>query len=214
VNDSLSIVWPLCDAEATLAGHLARLLEMLPDLTGRFEIVLVDDASTDQTLDVARELAARYPQVRVIRHRDRRGAAAAVRTGLQWARGATIFIHDDPPGLCSRDLARLWRERKRQQLVYSAPHGRRSVFDEPLLARLAAWGHALEDASAASGRGGLAMIRREAIGKLLADESIDEASTIASHPREAQRADPSHDANLRRPAATFLRHLQTLALGE
>src|SRR5262245_9784912 len=37
LNDSLSIIVPVRNAEATLAGHIGRLLDLLPDLTDRFE---------------------------------------------------------------------------------------------------------------------------------------------------------------------------------
>jgi glycosyltransferase involved in cell wall biosynthesis len=196
-----------------LAHQVARLLEVLPDLTGRFEIVLVDDASSDQTLDVARDLAAQYPQVRLVRHRDRLGIAAAVRTGLQWARGSTLFVQDDPAAVSPRCLRRLWRERDRQDLIVAEdrlPH----VFDRQLLSRLAAWGESLHIDQAASRPGGLHMIRRGALGRLLADESADEAATILTEPIASSRADESHPLSAPRQAASFLRHLTHLALGE
>jgi glycosyltransferase involved in cell wall biosynthesis len=99
----LSIVVPVRNAEAALTGQVERLLEVLPELTPRFEILVIDDGSTDHTADVARELACRYPQLRLVRHTQPRGAAATIHTGLCWAKGQTVFVQDDPAALSATD---------------------------------------------------------------------------------------------------------------
>src|SRR5262249_27245065 len=51
-----------------------------------FDMVLVDDASTDRTASLAETLAARHSAVRFLRHEARRGFGACLRTGLQNSR--------------------------------------------------------------------------------------------------------------------------------
>jgi hypothetical protein len=212
VNDSLSIVVPVRNAEATLAGQIGRLLEILPDLTGRFEIVLVDDASTDHTVELARELAAQYPQLRLVRHRDVRGQEAAVRTGLQWTSGRIVFVQEDPAASSMADLRRLWSLRENEEVVVSNAEGRPSAFDDRLLERLARWGRALQlEAARAKG---IHMIRRDAAMQLLADDSVDSEPSMAKPSADQSRADQSHGAPRQRHSGTFLRHLKNLALGE
>ena len=217
MNDSLSIVLPVCNAEATLPGQVARLLDVLPDLSPRLEIVLVDDASDDQTVDVARELAAEFPQLRLIRHRDRRGLPAAVRTGLQWARGRTVFVQEDPGALSTCQLRRLWSLRNDEQLVIARTLASPRALDEQLLERLAHWGRGLaQRVPAVLGDGGIHMMRREAALQLLADGSDDENGqgvTPVKTPTHA-RADAPHATARPRRDATFLRHLRNLAMGE
>ena len=70
---SLSIVLPVHNAQNTLACDVHLLLELLPDITPRFEILIVDDASSDHTEEIAHELSLQYPQVRVKRHLRRQG---------------------------------------------------------------------------------------------------------------------------------------------
>jgi glycosyltransferase involved in cell wall biosynthesis len=214
VNDSLSIVVPVCNAEATLTGQIARLLDVLPDLTGRFEIVVVDDASTDHTVELARELAARYPQLRLIRHREQRGIEAAVRTGLQWVTGRTVFVQEDSASLSTSDLRRLWGLRDKEEVVMARADGRPNAFDQRLLDRLERWGRALQQ-EAARVRG-IHMIRRDAALQLLADDSPDCDPAITQSPVEPQhaRTDAMHTTPRPRRSATFLRHLKNLALGE
>jgi glycosyltransferase involved in cell wall biosynthesis len=214
VNDSLSIVVPVRNAEATLARQIGRLLDILPDLTGRFEIVLVDDASTDHTVELARELASQYPQLRLVRHREYRGTEAAVRTGLQWTSGRIVFVQEDPTAINMTELRRLWSMRENEEVVVAQAEGRPTAFDDRLLERLARWGRALQlEAARAKG---MHMLRRDAAMQLLADDSADIEPPIPQHatPPSQSRADQSHDAPRPRRSGTFLRHLKNLALGE
>jgi dolichol-phosphate mannosyltransferase len=204
VNDSLSIIVPVRNAELVLPDQLARLLEVSADLTGWFEIVIVDDASTDQTVDVIRGLVSQYPQVRLIRHREPRGTEAAVRTGLQWAQGQTVFVQESAASLSPADIKRLWSLRHDEQIVMARTGARRGIFDERLLRRLTEWGEQLKQLSGhETGAGGIHMIRRDAALALLADH---DAPTV--------RADAPHSPLVARPALSFVRHLKQLALGE
>ncbi len=71
------------------AGNVAALLERLAavrDSIGRdLSAIAVDDGSRDATLVRLRDLAPRYPFVRIVRHERNRGMAAALRTGIQEA---------------------------------------------------------------------------------------------------------------------------------
>jgi len=93
--DSLSVVLPVQNAEGTLAKQVALLLEIVPDLSDRFEILLVDDGSTDHTLDLAQELARRYPQLRVLRHDRPSGRQAALDTGRSAACSHRVVAADE-----------------------------------------------------------------------------------------------------------------------
>lgn len=91
---SLSILLPVRDDQTTLSATVHRLLDVLADLPSRFELILIDDGSTDATIEVADELAARYPQVTAIRHSRPLGQEAAVRSGLRCSSGDIVLVHD------------------------------------------------------------------------------------------------------------------------
>jgi glycosyltransferase involved in cell wall biosynthesis len=216
LNDSLSIIVPVRNAEASLAAHLARLLDLLPDLTDRFEIVVVDDASADHTVELARDLAREYPQVRLIRHNEFKGKEAAVKTGLQWAEGQTVFVQEDPTATSPTDLRRLWSLRHDSDVVMARAARQPGVFEPALLDRLSTWGQALQKLAGGAAASSIQMIRREAALELAAkttDTAKSESEQRASQHARADGAHPDQPAAPRYGAA-FLRHLRELALGE
>lgn len=215
MNDSLSIVVPVRNAEQMLSQQIAKLLDVLPDLTTRFEVLVVDDGSTDHTVELVRELATQYPQLRLVRHREPRGIEAAVRTGLQWAQGRTVFVQEDAASLSSADLRALWALRHDEELVMARVASHPGVFDELLLDRLSQWGRTLKTAAQSPAGGGIHMIRRAAVEKLLADNDADGELTVSQLPAtQLIRPDSSHVTLSPRGSPSFLSHLKCLALGE
>lgn len=143
MNQSLSVVLPVHNAESTLARQVAQLLEILPDLTPRFEVVIVDDGSTDHTEESAHELAREYPQLRVVRHAERLGVPAVLETGMQHAAGDVVFVHDDTAPMSPSELRRLWAMQS-ERPTPPAPPGRMQNLDGGVLGRLMVWGAAIE----------------------------------------------------------------------
>jgi dolichol-phosphate mannosyltransferase len=106
----ISVVIPVCN-EAENVGPLAQ--EIGAALVGRaFEILFVDDGSTDATASAVLEARAHVPQVRLLRHSFRSGQSAAVTTGVRHARAEWIGTLDgdgqnDPADLPKLMAARL-----------------------------------------------------------------------------------------------------------
>lgn len=133
MNDSLSMIVPVRDAEGTLVAQIHHLLDLLPDLTCRFEILVVDDGSSDHTVDLARDLAREYPQVKLLRHAVPLGRSAAIRTALNVASGGTILVQEDAGPVRAADLRRLWSLRVDAQSASPPPPrmGRRGEALQP-----------------------------------------------------------------------------------
>ena len=94
MGDSLSIIVPVPNAEDSLRGNVIRLLDMLPELTSRFEIVIVDENSSDQTEEVAHDLAREFPQVRIVRDAGKQGANASIEHGLSQSDNDVVFVRE------------------------------------------------------------------------------------------------------------------------
>ena len=73
----------------------------------RYEVIVVDDGSEDRTWAVLQELATRYPFLRAVRHRGRRGIADALRTGYLNARGRVLVFYPADLQFKPEDIPRL-----------------------------------------------------------------------------------------------------------
>lgn len=92
-SPELSVVIPAFDERDNIVPLLA---EIAATLRGRmtFEIIYVDDASRDDSLAVLQSEFPRYPELRVIRHRQHSGQSAALRSGIKAAQAAWIATLD------------------------------------------------------------------------------------------------------------------------
>lgn len=90
---ALSVVIPMHNEYGNVAPLLEEVVAALQDRIA-FEIVCVDDASQDSTLDLLRTLSRRHPHLRVLSHATQAGQSAAIRTGVKAARGAWIATLD------------------------------------------------------------------------------------------------------------------------
>ncbi|MGF1462289.1 MAG: glycosyltransferase family 2 protein [Maricaulaceae bacterium] len=105
---TLSVVAPAFNE----AGNVeALVLETAAALEGwAFEILIVDDASTDATPQALRALKARVPQLRVLCHGRNAGQSRAIRTGAEAARGGLLATLDGDGQNDPADLPRLVSE--------------------------------------------------------------------------------------------------------
>lgn len=119
------------------AGNVAELVgEIARALDGRaFEMVFVDDASTDDTRAKLVGLKARYPMLRVLGHRKNAGQSRAIRSGIYAARAPVVGTLDGDGQNDPADLPDLYRQLTRSD----APHGLKMVMGRRATRRDTAW---------------------------------------------------------------------------
>lgn len=109
----LSVVVPCCNEEAVLRETNCRLVAILEGISPNFEIVYVDDGSTDSTPDLLREMQIEENRIRAIRFSRNFGHQVAITAGLEHTRGDAIVIIDadlqDPPEVI-REFFQKWMD--------------------------------------------------------------------------------------------------------
>lgn len=108
--EALSYFFPAHDEAENIEALVAEALVELDRLAERFEIICVDDGSTDGTSQIADRLAAEHGGVvRVVRHPTNLGYGSAVRSGLAAARYPLVCFTDGDRQFRIADLAGLLR---------------------------------------------------------------------------------------------------------
>jgi glycosyltransferase involved in cell wall biosynthesis len=108
----LSVVLPVYNEERNVAAMAARLAEIAGPF-GSYEILFVDDCSTDRSLSEIKGLAIRDRRIRFVAFTRNFGHQAALRAGLRYARGDAVILMDcdfeHPPELIPAMIAE-WRK--------------------------------------------------------------------------------------------------------
>ena len=108
--DTLSIVIPAYNEEGSVGPTLQAIAERLDAESIRFEIVVIDDHSSDGTAAVVAQYSARWPSIRCVPNLRRNGFGNAIHTGLDVFTGDAVCIvmadaSDEPA-----DIVRYWRK--------------------------------------------------------------------------------------------------------
>lgn len=96
MKPTLSIVIPAYNESDRMAVPLVTILDFVGSSPADFEVIVVDDGSSDNTADVARSTLAERPNIasNVIRYDQNRGKGFAVKTGLQASKADIALISD------------------------------------------------------------------------------------------------------------------------
>ncbi len=103
----VSVLVPARDEAENLPAFLDLCAEAFRGRPERYEVVVVDDGSRDDTQRVLAEARSRYPFLRTVRHRSPRGIADALRTGYLAASGDVMVFYPADLQFLPADIPRL-----------------------------------------------------------------------------------------------------------
>jgi glycosyltransferase involved in cell wall biosynthesis len=116
----LSIIIPIYNEETNLPALYARLAAMLTALPLQSEVILVNDGSRDQSLEIMRDLASKDPRFHYITFSRNFGHQIAITAGLDLSMGDAVVVMDgdlqDPPELVPELYSKL---REGYEVVYA-----------------------------------------------------------------------------------------------
>ena len=111
--NSLSVIVPCYNEEDSLPALFERIEKVSENWPKNYEIVCIDDGSSDRTVKLLREQNEKNPRWKLVILSRNFGHQAAVSAGLESVTGEVVAIIDadlqDPPELIS-DLIKKWRE--------------------------------------------------------------------------------------------------------
>lgn len=91
---SISAFFPCYNDAGTIASMVVLTANTLKKLTDDYEIIVIDDGSSDRSREVLRELERRFSRLRVIYHEKNRGYGGALRSGFSAAGKELVFYTD------------------------------------------------------------------------------------------------------------------------
>jgi len=211
---SLCVLLPVHDVQTVLWGRVVELLEVLPEVTPDFEVLIVDDGSVDQSDETAYELSLSYPQVRHLRLPKCEGEAAAIAWGMNRTQADIVIVHDIRQPLRPGDIGRLWQLREDEDLVIARPVPTSPPvprIEGSLIQRLIQWSAAVQKhASAQTPSTGIQLIRRQALVGVQAEL----AGRKFTH-RDIHSTEMAGQPSKQRPQKpNLLRRMREFALGE
>lgn len=91
---SISVFFPAYNDAGTIGSLVLAALHVLPELTDDYEVIVVNDGSTDYTAQVLDDLAQQFSHVKIVHHPQNRGYGGALRTGFSTASKELVFYTD------------------------------------------------------------------------------------------------------------------------
>jgi glycosyltransferase involved in cell wall biosynthesis len=107
VEGMISLVLPAHNEEPNIRAVVEEAKQVLPTAFTNYEVIVVNDGSKDRTLEIAEDMAAEDPHVRVVNHPVNRGYGAALTSGFNAARGEFIMFMDSDRQFDIKDVHKL-----------------------------------------------------------------------------------------------------------
>jgi glycosyltransferase involved in cell wall biosynthesis len=115
--ETLSVVLPAHNEEATAGSVLEEVFTVLKELQIEAEVIVVNDGSTDRTGGIVRERAAVVPMLHIVEHHPGRGYGGALKAGFERAGGDWIAFFPTDGQFVFAELAQLLRKTEEADII-------------------------------------------------------------------------------------------------
>lgn len=133
----LSIVIPVFNEEENLRALTTELVDVLQSLNTTWEIICIDDGSTDASFNALKDLQKLVPHIRIIKFKENCGQTAAFDAGFKAAKGEVIVTMDSDHQNDPNDIPKLLEKISEYEAVCGWRHKRNDSFVKRLSSRIA-----------------------------------------------------------------------------
>lgn len=132
-----SLVIPFKDEESNVEDLILELVPVMESLNAPWELLCIDDGSTDQTRQILEKLASQFPQIRLLIFDQNYGQTSAFDAGFQSAKGEFLITLDGDGQNDPRDIPKLVEAIDGYDLVCGRRVNRRDPWMKRIISRLA-----------------------------------------------------------------------------
>lgn len=131
LKGQVSIVIPVYNQAKTISASLARIKRVLAPTGLNYELVVVNDGSLDETLEVLKKEQAMDPRVRVLSYNVNRGKGYAVKTGIVETKGGFVMFTDGDLDISPNMISEYIRQLEDCDLVIASKRHPLSKYNAP-----------------------------------------------------------------------------------
>lgn len=131
----LSVFFPLHNEEQNVVRLISESMKIFPKIAKVFEIILINDGSTDNTAEIATEMAKNFPEVRLVSQHNL-GYGGAVKRGFSEAKYNWVFFSDGDLQFDLSEIVKFIRFTKDYNVVIGYRNSRADGFKRQVLASL------------------------------------------------------------------------------
>lgn len=141
VSPKISVILPAYNEELVIADSIREVIQALADM--EFEVIVVDDGSTDDTAEIAHQVEAVNACVQVVHYEPNRGKGYALKQGFAKSTGDLVAFLDADSDLHPRQIITLLdvMHEMRADVVIGSKRHRDSKLNYPIIRRVISWGY-------------------------------------------------------------------------
>ncbi|MFC1635832.1 glycosyltransferase family 2 protein [Planctomycetota bacterium] len=132
---AISVFFPCYNEQQNVSRTVEKALGVLEKLNADFEIIIVDDGSSDRTGQIADEIASGESRIKVVHHRRNLGYGAALQSGFKTAKKELVFYTDGDGQFDINEMPPLLPLMEQYDIVSCYRLNRR----DPLIRKINAW---------------------------------------------------------------------------
>ena len=115
IIEKLSVFLPVYNEEENIGNVVLNIKKVLQDIASEWELILVDDGSTDKSTELAKKLSDSDNRIRVITHKTNEGYGASIKTGLYNSKYPWIAFTDSDGQFDFAEITEFIKKQKESQ---------------------------------------------------------------------------------------------------